>query len=472
MKTAILVIFLFFSSFIFSQECIVKLNLKLCTNCYASYGVIDSLSHFYKTTLLIDGDMSEKKARYIISKRIPAINKKYNIIVSDSLYNKFSNSFETEVYILDSNNNIIFNAALPDVFNQNFNLISLLTNRECREKKLFSIPDNMLLSAASKVIMSDNYIYITDTYFNEFHFINNSDNSVFSFNPDSIDIKRYYDLCFKDTMPYYLYKKYYAQIKITNNDAIKIHDSYFDKNKVYILISIPYLKKKEGERFILTNKLAIVEFIDGEEDKFLLIDDLNVDDYGLDGTFFVNNEDFYFGIMDTKSDTNNLLIYVKYEIENDRIIFKEFLDLKLPAFYIKNKLYHNLFTRLPDFPYCFFSFTTNYYNILTGEIFNLPIKQGPFYFDLENVKMVESDFNIIDIYKKGDILSIIYYNHNNNSNYFTFVNLQTNKLIIDPVEVDFDKYSRMLSYGLINSNTFYIITDNTIYSEKFSLLNK
>ena len=470
MKLRILYAFLLFSSTLFSQQCIVKINLHLCLNCYSNYDIIDSLSNIYETSILLKGNMSEKKAKYVLSKKIPIIKLNHKLIISDSLYNVYNTCFESEIYIINKTNDVIFSTTLPNICNRNYNLLNLFNKNSDERIKLFTMPDNIFLSEASRLEKVNDLLYIEDIFFNQFHIINTLDNNIYTFNPDSIDIKPYFNTCYDDTMPYHLYTKFNNFLDISNNNTLKINNIHVSKQKAFVFLSIPYLEMKNEQRIVVSSKLALKAFVNGKEDKLYIIDTLGNENYYMSSCFFYHQNDFYFKITSVEKKSNDLLFLAKFSLQDSIIVFKEILNIKLPNFYVEEELYYNLLKILPSYPYCFFSQTTNYYNILTNELFSLPIKQKNFDFDLDNVKLKSSDFYLSDIYRDGDLLALINYNRNEGQYYYEYIDISNNKRIMEPLKLNFKKYSSLLSYGFIDLNTLYFITNDAIYLEKISIL--
>ncbi len=463
-----LILYLFFFTLGYnlnSQECIIKLNLNLCPNCYASYSIIDSISAKFPTKIVLT-NISKKKAQYELKKKIPTLHGTYDLIISDSIYQEYSTCFDSEIYIISKNGKKLFNTSISNLqnhFNNNFTYF----NKKNPPNRYFSFSDTFFLSNLTKVNIIDEYIYLTDPSYKKIHFTKINDDSIQSLIADSLDHKPLYESCFKDTMKYHLFSSYRDALKMLNKNTLSIHTASVSGDTLYALISLVDPVKK-GKTLDLLDQFLLIAFHEGKIINTIPIDDTGLKTYYHLEDFFINNGTYYFKVANDKERDGERKFLAKYHLEGQQLLFNDIISMEVPDPFIEEKIYPNYLSILPSYPYCFFGITTYFCNLQKKEVHRLPFKQNRLIYNEKDFEL-KSDFYLTSIYHEGDIVAVITADKKFKEFTYSIINIDSGTFIQTPTEIEINNKQDYLSFKLIDLDKLLILTDNSILLENLTL---
>ena len=461
-QVSILIIFVLSTFITWNQECYVKLNLRLCQNCYVSYQVLDNLAKNFQL-VFVTPNMSAKEFEFAKKELIPGVKSDYSVINSDSLYKSISRSFDSEIYLYDKDKNLIFQSSLTKFINNYDFFMNKLLRRELKITNTYTLPDSIIISPATKFINSSSSYYFIDIIYDILHIVNKKDSSIISIVPDQIDHKDIFDACFEDSTTYYLFSKIKDHLATMRNDTYSIHDAKLINDSLYLFVEIPY-PVIEGEGKIgLFSAFAMLLFDGSRLVKILPIQSINdFDDQCFNSNYFYTHEDdFYLTVHRSENRGNGKMsILSKYRIENGRMNAKEILPSNLPVFYNHYKLGYNYFRPILAYPYCFFNLTNEYFNLESDSSMFLPFKNK--YFERDEItNKIKSDFKCIDVINLESNFQLLTYDYKEKCYFISLIDKKTNEFSLFPQRIEYN-VDREVAAGFLDENTIYFFKDKEL----------
>ncbi len=456
-KTIVTALLVLLSNFIiFGQDsCVVKVCLGDCINCYGNFYSVEKLDNTVAKTLVFP-KISEKEAVFYSKNLLHIDNlKKYNIVLSDSIYNALQTTNTSEVIYYKNNKKII---------HQNLEKFNAVHNSSMiNESRNIKLPDSIIFSNFVHLITTEKYFMISDNLGGKIVLVNKH-------NPDSLKIFRSEDLTNQtvfnevtrnDTI-FKVFTKYKSYLRYANYDRVRISPCIGSRNYLSSFLEVPY--PKIGNNTIrVTIAYGIIEFLN--ENKFALF---GYNKKKVPEEYYLNASALYHSYKneyilpvtkyDSITDKKNYCL-AKFIKKNNTLNFKSFLPFLLPQEYEQLKGVMVIPTFI--YPYVFYQFSLSVFNLETNKIEKLPLppQKLNFEFDNENKKVLHKEFTYMfgDAYIEGSSLYVLYRDMTNrylltvNKNDFSKKELK---------KLDFDSSKTKSPIYLLNSKYLYYFTDN------------
>jgi len=462
MKIVLLSLLLISFLNIFSQDsCVVKVFPGDCQNCYIGMKSVEAGDESIKKTIVFP-DLSKAEANAYLRSvlNISDINK-FNIIVSDSVYNSMNRNLTSEVYVYSENK--LYNHSLLKKFH-GFDEIGPYE---------IKIPDSIAISVAAAIINHEDYFFITDSKFGNCIFISkHGENKITTLTAQDFTTEENFNKISGDTLCYHMFSKYREVLKSANMDRVKFKPSFEKRNKMTTFLMTPDIKVENNEAGLFY-KTGIVIFNNPNEHTILRIDEESLpENYVIFPAYFSKHKGEYY-IQLTHVDRNNDDQYLlgKFLLENDKLTFSEFPAFKIPSEYLPSSNFKSLRKMLGSTdPFLFLQYSLSYYNMDTDKTSLLPFESVNLDFELPgqaiNLLKFEYSFKFIDAYVTEKILQVL---HEESGKYYVaYINRKDNSLI---KKLEISNPAKTLKAGMFFYSTeelFYLSKDNTIVVEKIN----
>ncbi len=413
MKTKILLyVLLIFNFSGFTQDsCVVKVCLNDCLNCYGNFTTIKNIDKSVKKTLVFPSITKKEAETY--SKQLLHINdlNKYNVVLSDSLYNSIQNTVTSEIIYYKNNKKIIHENL------DKFNPDKIIENKESDIRKI-KLPDSILLSQSVTITADENYYQITDYRFGKIVLINKHDTKKIKIiTSDDLTTKQIFNTILNNDSSYKIFTKYRNYLVYANFNKTRIEPCRGCRNSLITFITIPDIKIKNNKMTVLSGTGIMEIFNDNRFDLFGYNKKTIPENYYVltSSVFNFNNLWYLPVVSENKGKTPNNYCLAKFEKKNNMLNFISFVPFDLPSEY--NKIKNVLITPTIIYPYLFFTYSTKIYNLEKHKELQLPLTSVKLniQFDEKNKRVISNEFSYAfsDAVIKNSYLYILYYDTKN-----------------------------------------------------------
>lgn len=455
MKISLLSLLLisFLSSF--SQDsCVVKIFPGDCRNCYIGMKNIESSDAGIKKTIVLPNLSKAEVNAYLNNVLNIDDISKYNVIVSDSIYNSINNSLTSEIYVY--NEKKLYDKKLL----KNFYGFNELGSYE------IIIPDTIAISVASTIINHEDYFFITDSKFGNFIFINkHGNNKITVLEAKDLTIESIFNKISGDSICYNMFIEYKEILKNANMDRMQFKHT-FGKKYMSAFILAPEIKVINNEAG-LTYRPGIILFNNPNKYSILGIDTKSLPKNYIvyPGFYSEYKGDYYIQLAHIDITIDDQYVIGKFILENEKLVFMKFPEYKIPSEYLPASKFKSLRKVLSSAnPYLFLQYSLSYYNIDIDQTNILPLDSVNLEFDFSdkvaNLMRFEYNYKFIDAYLSENIIQILYkvaekYN-------IAYIDRIDNRLINN---IEITDPTKPLKTGMSfysADKLFYLTSDNTI----------
>jgi hypothetical protein len=385
---------------------------------------------------------------------------KYNIIVSDSVYNSMSSVYTSEVYVYKEEK--LFDHALLKKF---YGFMEL-------EPYEIKIPDSIAFSHATTLINTNDFFFITDSKFSKYIFVRKNEY------PNIIEIKASdltneinFNRISGDTMCYHFFSEHRNLLRDVNMDVMRLNHT-FSKDNMSSIIMAPDITVENNE-VGLTYKSGVIIFKNPYDYSIFRIREESIPTgyFVFPGFFYEFEDKYYLQLVPLDKTLDDQYILGRFTVNNEELLFSEFLDYKLPSEYLPASKFKSLRKILtPSGPYIFLQYSLSYFDLVNDKPYLLPLDSVNlnFYFPGQSLDMLrlEYDFKFVDAYTSESNIQVLYEKSNK---YFIALIDRTGNQLIEKKEIR--EFAKPIKAGLSfysKDMIFYLSQGNSIVVEKFS----
>ncbi len=470
MKERILTyLFAFTGLLTYAQDsCAVKVCLNDCLNCYGNFVSVENLGDSVSKTLLFPS-IPEKEAEYYAKNLLHVKDlKRYNIVLSDSLYNQVQKTITSEIVYYKGN---------KEVLHENLDKFHIQKIKKQEEDTLIiiSLPDSVFFSQSVNLLHDSGYFLITDYRFGKIVLIDeNNPEKIRIINARDLTTNSIFQIITKNDSSYTIFKKYANYLKYANFDKIRFEPCRKCKNNLSVFITVPDIKFINNNLHVLS-ATGIINFID-----FNKFDILSYNNKSLPQNYYINSSSYYtnknnyylpVSKLDSSESSKNYCI-AKFKNTNNDLTFDSFVPFELPKEYkqLKDLMVIPVFI----YPYVFYQYSLSVFNLETNKTETLPLtpQKLNIRFDMKNKKFISNEYTYAfsDAVIEGNNLYVLYYD--TTSKYLLTVDTNTfsKKSLKKLAHL---KYKAKSPYYLYDKeHIYYFSKNNEIVVEKARFIEK
>ncbi len=447
---------------VFSQDsCVIKVFPNDCLNCYVGIKTIESSDENIKKTIVFPSMTNAEINAYINDVlNISDINK-FDIIVSDSIYNSMNNALTSEVYVYKER----------ELYEQS--LLKKFYGFEELWPQVINIPDSIPFSQATTLINCEDFFFITDSQFAKYVFISkHGSNKTTVLKASDLTTEINFHKISQDTMCYHLFSKHRDILENVNMDVMRLNHS-FTKNSMASFIMAPDIIVDSNE-VGLAYKSGIIIFNNPKDYSILSIHEESIPENYIffPGLYYEYKGDHYLQMKHIDQTIDDQYLLGKFNLKNENLSFSGFTRYKLPSEYLpasKFKSWRKVMN--PVGHYIFLQFSLSYYNLENDQIYQLPLDSVNLEFRMpglnRNSMKIEYNYRFIDAHISGSTLKVMY--KKLEKYYIAFIDRKSNTLI---EKKEITNIPENLKVGLSfysNDKIFYLTKDNSLVVEKIDL---
>ena len=447
---------------LFSQDsCVVKIFPNDCLNCYVGMKKIEFSDENIKKTIVFPNLTKPEVNAYLSEVFKISDTNKFNIIVSDSIYNSINNALTSEVYVY--NEKKLYDHSLL----KKFYGFAEFGPREIK------IPDSIAFSAATTLINTEDYFFITDSKFAKYVLISkHADHKLTVLTALDLTTEINFHKISGDTMCYHMFSKYRDILKDANMDMMRLNHSFNKRNIMASFIMAPDIIVENNEAG-LSYKSGIIIFNNPKDYSILRIREESLPEgYHIFPSFFSEYKgDYYLQLVPADKTMDEQYLFGRFNLKEEDLVFSGFTDYKLPSEYLPASKFKSLRKILtPADPYIFLQYSLSYYNLDNDKTYKLPLDAVDLKFDMPGQSMsllkFEYNYRFVDAYISENTIKVLY--EESGKHYLAFIDRIRNSLIEKKEITDFPKPIKAGPSFYSEDMIFYLTKDNSIVVEKIN----
>lgn len=403
-KLISIIFFAYFSFFLgYSQDStVVKLNLTDCHNCYGGFCFVENLKESNPKVIVIK-KADKKNINYFV-KNILKLKNNYEIIVSDSIYNKLSSSLISEVFFY-RDNQLIYKNDLGNLNLQKAGPDFILDT-------LFKLPDSISLSQVLRISNSKKYMAIKDFMFNAIVLIDPVEKRVLKyFNEKMYPMDYIYHRVDLDTTSRKLFENYKSSLVNTQNDVVLFGNCFFLQDRFIVGMSYPVLKKTIGDTVLVIRENALMNFSLSHNESMMFYKLENYREnssqfYNLIGNVYPLQSDEFL-IRAVSSNIKSSYMLNSWIFSDLNVIRKKTISNITPDFYIKTGLGTNMLSEIVVWPWIFYTLSSEVFNINTNKWCKLPFENDLFSFDFKKIENLKFNYQILSAFQGENMILLL-----------------------------------------------------------------
>jgi hypothetical protein len=329
MPIFLLVIILMQFNIAYSQnQCFILFRINDCSNCSNAFFSIDKISKELNTKIYIESKY-KKFDKQIRKKKIPKVAHKYEIIYSDSIFDKYAKRFSSQIIIVNSKGEKIYNsnfAALKMILPQ-INYYSIKHTED-----VLLLNDEISISDDPQINYQNDKFFVLDQSFGFLYIF------------DAIEGNKYKYLDFGDSLYRTIFNTFFMldsveqnvfeKMLLVNQVTIFPETFWFKDDSLCITLSIKAPFEYSDGKHMMRNEIVMYN-TKAKRNKFKLV--VDPDDYVIDPFMemqFINGN-LYASVF---GEYDSLPYYhiAKY-LAKDSFYYQDSLyELELPKFFLKS----------------------------------------------------------------------------------------------------------------------------------------
>lgn len=328
----------------------------------------------------------------------------YEIIVSDSIYNKLSSTLVSEVFVYRDNQLIYKN----DLGHFSFQKIG----SSFIPDTLFKLPDSISLSQVLRISNSKKYLAIKDFMFNAIVLIDPVEKSVLKyFNAKMYPVDSIYHRVNLDTISRKLFKHHKSSLGNTQNDVALFGNCFFQQDKFIVGMSYPVLKKKIGDTVYVSRENVFITYAENQNEpiKFYQLENYKENSsqyYNLiENAYPFKTDEFLMRAESSNSKASYMLN--SWIFLDSKVIRKKTISSIIPDFYIKTGLGTNMLSEIVVWPWIFYSLSNEVFNINMNKWYKLPFENDLFSFDFEKIENLKFNYQILTAFQGNNMILLL-----------------------------------------------------------------
>lgn len=460
MKSLLLSVLMVSFISIYSQDsCVVKVFPNDCQNCYIGMRNVESAQKDVKKTIVFPNMPQAEVNAYLKNVLNIHDESSYTIIVSDSVYHSLNTNLTSEVYLYRGNE--LFDHTIL----KQFQGIDEMAYTEIK------IPDTIAISGGSTLINQQDYFFITDPKFGDFIFISKyGDHKIDVITADAFTTESNFERISGDTICYSTFLEYREILKSANMDKMKIQSSFIKRDLMAAYLLAPDIQVINGEAGLMY-KNGLIIFNKPSDYTILRIDEKSIPkNYVINAGFYYQyKEGHYIQLTNIDRTLDDQFILGKFQLENNKLVFSEFPDYKIPTEYLPSSKFMSLRKILSSAgPYVFLQYSNSYFDLEKNQTFQLPLDTVNLNFEFQNLDInqlkFEYSFQLIDAIIFENTIQVLF--EESGIYYVGVIDRIDNSLIKKSEIMSLSKPIKAGMNFYSPEKIFYLANDNTIVIEQ------
>jgi len=388
----------------------VFLRLGECSGCSKDINLLNSISYSLKPKLIFP-KQDDKKYNYI-KKCMNLKWNKENCIFSDSLYANYEYFIQSTVIVL-KNNKIVYTSSLRDI-RINLDYINSYSNNEII-KEVIRLPKNIVLSSSVSLKFCGNnfekFIVFDQSFGNIYKFYTNKKSQIRhfdKFSKEKLSLFDIYNARFHDTTGYDNFLNQYKILSKQYHNFWDITGFSLDKDTVLINIIFYWPSINDNTKEVTLNgENYVIKWYNNKILNYIHINNPFITGYAIfsNNLFFKHNNNYYFSMIKFENKDSNYYHFASFRELNGSLYIDSFLQLNLPDFFLKTKLYYNLSNKYIINDIVFFSTTPSIIFIENMKQTTLKIQD---YWNSNNTVNIKSRFYLYSVFKQNETIIAFY----------------------------------------------------------------
>ena len=383
-----------------------------CINCSAPIGQLGTLDPRITVTLVVE--LKNKAFFKEFTDGFEGFNKLTNtsICYSDSLFQKYNTLNGSSCHFLESGRERLC-FPLNKFFDHRDEMNAMAISYGDGNITGISI-DSIPLSERITVQREDGHVFLYDYLLNKAVVCNASDlldnKTHFMVLKPNISKIQLMNMARLDTG---VYKNLLPLFQSLHKDRPHFEGLFYEGDTLHAFTVFNYPKFK-GNDTIISNYYFVLNYINGKPHTayYILKDSMeNSTGYFLDNTmpFYANKGTYCFTVFRDKAGRDNKII-TTWDRSKRNLVFTGFKNLTVPAFYSKSQERYESMTALIKDQYYFYTTYPYIINLRDSSAFDLgPALEKSSGKKLFSSKKFNNRFYVSDVYRKGDILFVLYF---------------------------------------------------------------